>query len=201
MNEIILTERANIVAIANAVRNKTGKNNNMNLGQIVDAINSIAQAVGIDLDAEMNAQDAKIASQDALIANIVSALEGKAIGGGNIEIPSYQMVSTIINYNITNTIMEVSLSYLGLNEDGILAPKEEVISGSGSITIVSSVGSLIEGFCMYGSGGFKDPTVTITFHSTGYDAYQEALVHYGILSGAQDWFFMLPGGTFNLTVN
>ena len=82
MNEIILTERANIVAIANAVRNKTGKTNNMTLGQIVDAINAIAQAVGIDLDAELNAQDARIASQDALIANIVSALEGKAAGGG-----------------------------------------------------------------------------------------------------------------------
>lgn len=45
MNDIILTERSNIVAIANAVRNKTGKTKNMNLGEIIEAINSIAQAL------------------------------------------------------------------------------------------------------------------------------------------------------------
>jgi hypothetical protein len=131
MNEIILTERSNIVAIANAVRNKTGKNNNMNLGQIVDAINSIAQAVGIDLDAELNAQDAKIASQDALIANIVSALEGKAAGGGGIEIPE---LCTVTYESAWGRLLNIG--YLTINESNTLTRVFISDSVRGTIQVV-----------------------------------------------------------------
>lgn len=41
MSELIVTERENIVAIANAVRNKTGTTETMSLGGIVDSINGI----------------------------------------------------------------------------------------------------------------------------------------------------------------
>ena len=42
MSELIITERSNIVAIADAVRSKTGSDEDMTFGEIVDGINSIS---------------------------------------------------------------------------------------------------------------------------------------------------------------
>ena len=41
MSELIIVERSDIVAVADAVRNKTGKTDEMTLGQMIDDINSI----------------------------------------------------------------------------------------------------------------------------------------------------------------
>lgn len=46
MSELILTERSNIVAIADAVRSKTGTTSSLNLGEIVEGINSISGSGG-----------------------------------------------------------------------------------------------------------------------------------------------------------
>lgn len=46
MADLIITERSNIVAIADAVRSKTGNANSLNLGEIVAGINSISGSGG-----------------------------------------------------------------------------------------------------------------------------------------------------------
>ena len=82
MNENIrvIADKEDIVAIADAVREKLGSTVEMSLGEIVTNINKIGT---VDLDAEVTAQENIITSQDALIASITSALEGKAAGGSS----------------------------------------------------------------------------------------------------------------------
>lgn len=46
MAELIVTERSNIVAIADAVRSKTETTNEMSLSEIVSGINSISDSSG-----------------------------------------------------------------------------------------------------------------------------------------------------------
>ena len=149
MSDIILTERSNIVAIANAVRNKIGSTNELNLGGIVDGINSISTGVDtsdatataedilvgetayvngnkitgtFDIEEEITAQENIITSQDTLIASIVSALEGKAVGGSSgVSIP--ELVT--INFEVTvagtqDDEYTVNIDYLGINENNEL---------------------------------------------------------------------------------
>jgi hypothetical protein len=49
MSELIITERKNIVAIADAVRNKTGRTDDMNLAQIKEAIEAGTGGSGVAL--------------------------------------------------------------------------------------------------------------------------------------------------------
>lgn len=48
MKQFVITEHANIVAIADAVRQKTGGTSELTLGDIIDGINSITGSGGID---------------------------------------------------------------------------------------------------------------------------------------------------------
>ena len=94
MSELIITEKTNITVIADAVRNKTGSSSGLTLNGIIEGINSISGGTTINLDEEITTQENTIASQDTLIADIVSALESKAVGGGNAEI---SMVTTTVS--------------------------------------------------------------------------------------------------------
>lgn len=95
MSELIITEKTNITAIADAVRNKTGSSAGLTLNGIIEGINSISgEGTSINLDEEITTQENTITSQDTLIADIVSALEGKAASGGNAEI---SMVTTTVS--------------------------------------------------------------------------------------------------------
>ena len=71
MSRLIVSERQNIVAIADAIRNKTGITNELTIGGMIDGINSISQSgESVDLDEE-------IEQQDTLISQIQTAIVGK----------------------------------------------------------------------------------------------------------------------------
>jgi hypothetical protein len=82
MANMIGTERSNIVAIANAVRNRTGESGDLTIGEIISGINGIEG--GENLDTEIAAQNAIIAEQDAKIAELAEVLASKAGGSGNM---------------------------------------------------------------------------------------------------------------------
>ena len=113
MNDLIITERSNIVAVADSIRNKIGSTEELTIGEMIDCIESFGlNDSGIDtsdatataddiligktayandekitgtfsLDAEITTQEEKLSTQDNLIANMMAALEGKAAGNNS----------------------------------------------------------------------------------------------------------------------
>lgn len=191
----IIADKVEIDDIADAVREKTGKTEKMSLGEIARNVRGMSEAgTALDLDEEITTQEGLIASQDTIIADIVSALDGKAAGGG-ITPPEYSMVSTIINYDTVHT---VNMSYLGLNEDGILVEKMESLTGIGNITIQSSNCSLID---CYINSMFLDPSVSVNWeYDDNYDGYQDAFEHHNIITGDSRWLVLYPGGIFSIII-
>jgi hypothetical protein len=111
MSRLIIAERDDIVAIADAVRGKTGGVGSLTFGEMINAIKSISSSGGIDtsdatatsedimngktayvdgekvtgtftIDAEIEQQNTKISEKDSLISQIQVALEGKAANTG-----------------------------------------------------------------------------------------------------------------------
>ena len=109
MDELVIIERSDIVSIADSVRNKTGQNKELTIGEMINCINSIGSG-GIDtsdatattddifagktayvngekiegafsLDSEITTQEEKLVAQNNLITSIMTALDGKAAGG------------------------------------------------------------------------------------------------------------------------
>lgn len=72
MSNFILTEKSNLVAVADAIRSKTGQTGQMTLNQMISSTNNFAGSE--DLTSELS-------EQDELIAEIQTALEGKVAGG------------------------------------------------------------------------------------------------------------------------
>jgi hypothetical protein len=103
MNELVIIERSDIVSIADSVRNKTGQNKELTIGEMIDCINDMGSG-GIDTsDATATSDDIlagetayvngnkitgtftiddEITTQDDLIARIQTAIEGKAANTG-----------------------------------------------------------------------------------------------------------------------
>ena len=97
--------------IADAIREKTGGTATLIADDFPEAIRTISTSE--DLNAEIAVQEEKLAAQDILISNMMTALEGKAAGG---------------------VVKNTKTIYLDWSQD------EETI---GSITYISSEGELI----------------------------------------------------------
>ena len=57
MSRLVIFERENIVAIANAIRNKTGKDKELTIGEMIEDINSISSSGEDTSDATAAASD------------------------------------------------------------------------------------------------------------------------------------------------
>jgi hypothetical protein len=141
MSDLIITERSNVVAVADSIRNKTGLTKELTLGEMIDYIESFGlNDSGIDTsDATATADDiligktayandekiigtfsldAEITTQDDIISQIQNALEGKTIGGspeGMINAP--EMCTVTLNFLENSEPYTVNYLYLGVNED------------------------------------------------------------------------------------
>ena len=73
-------------AIANAIRDKTGKTDPLTLDQMPEEISGIVSGEGEDLDTELD-------EQESLIEQLQAILAGKAVGGGGGGEPM-EMVAT-----------------------------------------------------------------------------------------------------------
>ena len=74
-------------AIANAIREKTGKTDPLTLDQMPDEISGIVSGDGEDLDTELD-------EQESLIEQLQAILAGKAAGGGGGGGEPMEMVAT-----------------------------------------------------------------------------------------------------------
>ena len=113
MSDLIVTERSNLIGVANAVRNRTGKTNNLTIGEIINEIGAIVsdseeKTVELDFsngDVTVTPSDGKLLSEvniskpetlipeniakDIEVAGIVGTHEGGGGSGGDCDCPEY----------------------------------------------------------------------------------------------------------------
>lgn len=150
MADLIITERKNIVSIADAVRRRTGEADKITLGGIVSDIDNAIG--GIDTsDATASANeilkgetayvdgekvtgtftiDNELNTQDELIAQIQNALEGKATGGsggGSIETCTGRLTidaptQDVVTFYYVNSNNELATVSAGMMESVTFSP-------------------------------------------------------------------------------
>jgi hypothetical protein len=80
MSELIITEKTNIVDIADAVREKTGKTGKLSLGEIARNIRGMSEAgVVLDLDEEITTQENIITQIETVLQSKASPLQSKTV--------------------------------------------------------------------------------------------------------------------------
>ncbi len=80
MSELIITEKTNIVDIADAVREKTGKTGKLSLGEIARNIRGMSEAgITLDLDEEITTQENIITQIETVLQSKASPLQSKTI--------------------------------------------------------------------------------------------------------------------------
>lgn len=79
MANVIIND-THLTDIADSIRNKNGTNNKYKPSEMSSAIDNIT--VSEDLSSELNTYETYLDTQEATIEDIMSALEGKGIGGG-----------------------------------------------------------------------------------------------------------------------
>lgn len=155
----VIADKDEIVAIADAVRSKTGSNEKMNrLIGITNAVNEIG--TGENLDAEINAQA-------ELIDTLLITLDEKAgVGGGEVNTCTVRFVDGgdigYTHYHYTKCVngvisVETVGDPYGTYVSGFDTTIENVICGSLICFVWSNQGS-----------GFSDPSVTISGSQTSH---------------------------------
>ena len=146
MSELIITERSNMVALANAVRNKTGQTEELTFGEIVANINDIS------VGAEIKNQDITIKENGTYTAS-----DGYT-GFGTVTVET----EVAKNQNIT------------IKENGTYTP-DSGFTGFGSVTVEVEGSddscepmftSTAVGFIPDVPRGFANSTLTIDFESS-----------------------------------
>lgn len=121
MSDLIITERSNLVAIADAVRSRTGSENDLNLLEIVEGISSIGNG-GIDTS-DATATEADILDGKTAYAN------GRKISG-SIQKRDAQIITP--NNNIQEIPANIYLS--GKQTINAVPTQEKTITASGTYT-------------------------------------------------------------------
>ena len=153
MSDLVITEKENIVAIADAVRNKTGKTNEMTLGEIASEISGITSAGGNEVrTGYISIESASIAYPLAIycLKNDYSLLVNVNIERGSYEIAAPALVILEAIGSDTGIVINGSaqpgcykLSFL--NEDKWLNKSDyNAMSPYGKVYIVADAGCYIK---------------------------------------------------------
>ena len=120
-NNKIIANRQDIVAIANAVRSKTGTSEEMTLGGIVSGINGIGSGAE-DLNAELT-------TQESLIAELSSILDTKASG---------EQATPVISVNNSNGLITATAGTKTSTHQLAFQAAKTITPGTTNQTAVSS---------------------------------------------------------------
>lgn len=113
--------------IADAIREKTGGTATITADEFPDVIRAIDTSE--DLTAEIAEQEEKLTAQDALIANMMTALEGKAAGGGaSFDTCTLSCTSDLFN----NPFIKVTVI-----NNGVVETTENIISKFAGVSIAN----------------------------------------------------------------
>ena len=125
--EYVICDKADLVAVADVVREKTGGTDSITVEGLADAV----RGANVNLDTE-------ITEQENIIDLIQTALEGKAAGGSGGGITMPEMVT--INYEIANTpngYNGMNLEYWGIDENNQICNFQHTITDlTGSFTCI-----------------------------------------------------------------
>ena len=148
--------------IADSIRTKTGRTDNIIADEFPDAIDDIPEQE--DLDAELT-------TQDSLISQIISALDGKS---GGVSAPEMCTVSVVNNSDDAITLYPKYEGYSGsINVDrfesaSITVPKQSAVWFTGWVPLggranPTTAGSVTVGSCGYEGMAaiYSDGTITI----------------------------------------
>ena len=91
------------------------------------------------IDEEITSQENVISAQDEMIANIISALEGKAASGGGVTVPELTTITWETNY-----ADHIRIKYLTINANNELVMECTSYSASGSINVVPNTFIYVE---------------------------------------------------------
>ena len=172
MADLIITERSNIVAIADAVRSKTGTTNNLNLGEIVEGINSISGSGGGSTTTVTQATPTISVSSSGLITASATQTAGYVNAGTK---SATKQLTTQAAKTVTPTTSSQTAVASGVYTTGAItvgAIPSSYVQPSGSLNIttngthdVKNYASAVVNVSSSGGGGITIPS-TITAGDT-----------------------------------
>lgn len=129
--EYVICDKTDLVAVADAIREKTGSTDGLTVSGLADAVRG----------AEVNL-DAEITEQENIISLIQAALEGKAASGGGVTVPemctiNYEVEASDEGYDNLSNFAGFDISYVGIDENNQISSITRTYTGlTGSFTCV-----------------------------------------------------------------